>query len=423
MPGPLHGVQVLDFTQIIAGPLGGRLLADMGADVIKLEPPWGEPWRFQQKFLPSESRNFIVYNRGKRSLPLDLSKPEAKEIIHRLIKRADVTLMNFRPDVAANLGVDYDTLAEINPRLIYCEITAYGREGPDANRPGYDMILQAMSGLMASEAKIQDGVPQQIFASALIDTTSGVNLSSCVCAALYAREKTGVGQRVETSLLGSALTLLGSRFLNVDSYDLETRKKALADIASKRAESAPYSDQLDASPGSRRQRHHANVYYRIYMTQDRPIGVGCLSDPLRRRLLDTLGLEDIAFEPGYDPNAPESVAYAERLTKQAENLFREKSSTEWFQILEERGIPTGPVRFVEELFDDAQIRANGLVSQSKHRDAGTVTMIGPTAKFRGTPAEPALPSPALGEHTAEIMLELGYTNKDYEAWKESGIVS
>jgi len=140
-------------------------------------------------------------------------------------------------------------------------------------------------------------------------------------------------------------------------------------------------------------------------------------------LLDTLGLEDIAFEPGYDPNAPESVAYAERLTKQAENLFREKSSAEWFQILEERGIPTGPVRFVEELFDDAQIRANGLVSQSKHRDAGTVTMIGPTAKFRGTPAEPALPSPALGEHTAEIMLELGYTNKDYEAWKESGIVS
>ena len=422
MPGPLHGVKVVDFTQIIAGPLGGRLLADMGADVIKLEPTWGEPWRFQQKFLPSESRNFIVYNRGKRSLPLNLSKPEAKEIIRRLVQRTDVTLMNFRPDVAGNLGVDYETLAAINPRLVYCEITAYGREGPDSHRPGYDMILQAMSGLMASEAKIQDGVPQQIFASALIDTTSGVNLAACVCAALYSREKTGVGQRVETSLLGSALTLLGSRFLNVDSYDLDTRNKALADIASKRAESAPYSDQLDASPGSRRQRHHANVYYRIYMTQDVPIGVGCLSDPLRLRLLETLDLKDIAFEPGYDPNTPESIAYAENLTKQAEALFRQKSSTEWFQILEERGIPAGPVRFVEELFDDPQIKANGLVSQSQHRDAGTVTMIGPTAKFRGTPAQPALPSPALGEHTAEIIQELGFSAEDYETWKESGII-
>ena len=423
MPGPLHGVKVVDFTQIIAGPLSGRLLADMGAEVIKLEPPWGEPWRFQQKFLPSESRNFIVYNRGKRSLPLDLSKPEAREVIRRLIRSTDVTLMNFRPDVAAKLGIDYDTFSEINPRLVYCEITAYGREGPDSDRPGYDMILQAMSGLMASEAKIQDGVPQQIFASALIDTTSGVNLAGCVCAALYAREKTGVGQRVETSLLGSSLTLLGSRFLNVDSYDLETRNKALADIATKRAESAPYADQLEASPGSRRQRHHANVYYRIYMTQDRPIGVGCLSDPLRKRLLVTLGLEDIAFEPDYDPNAPESIAYADNLTKQAEALFREKSSVEWFQILENNGIPTGPVRFVEELFDDPQIKANGLVSQSEHRDAGTVTMMGPPAKFMGTPAEAARPSPALGEHTAEILLELGFSSEDYDSWKSSGIIS
>ena len=423
MIGPLHGVKVVDFTQIIAGPLSGRLLADMGAEVIKLEPPWGEPWRFQQKFLPSESRNFIVYNRGKRSLPLDLSKPEAREVIRRLIRSTDVTLMNFRPDVAAKLGIDYDTFSEINPRLVYCEITAYGREGPDSDRPGYDMILQAMSGLMASEAKIQDGVPQQIFASALIDTTSGVNLAGCVCAALYAREKTGVGQRVETSLLGSSLTLLGSRFLNVDSYDLETRNKALADIATKRAESAPYADQLEASPGSRRQRHHANVYYRIYMTQDGPIGVGCLSDPLRKRLLVTLGLEDIAFEPGYDPNTPESIAYADNLTKQAEALFREKSSVEWFQILENNGIPTGPVRFVEELFDDPQIKANGLVSQSEHRDAGTVTMMGPPAKFMGTPTEAARPSPALGEHTEEILLELGFSREDYDSWKSSGIIS
>ena len=422
MGGPLQDVKVVDFTEIIAGPLAGRLLSDMGADVIKIEPPWGEPWRTQQRFTPTESRGFMEYNRGKRSLPLDLTKPEAQEIIRQLIRETDVVLVNFRPDVAVKLGVDYEKLSEVNPRLVYCEVTAYGREGPDAHRPGYDMVLQAMSGLMACETKIENGVPQQIWASPLIDTTAGFCLAWCVCGALYSRERTGTGQKVETSLLGASLALLGTRFLQVESLDRDTRVKALKDIQEKRSESAEYDDMLAASPASRRQRHHANIYYRVYLTLDLPISVGCLSDPLRRRLLEVLGLTDYAMEPGYNPNTPEAMEYARGLEAEAEKIFRRKSSAEWLETLEQRGIPAGPVRFVEELFDDPQIKANGLVTEVEHKEEGAVKMIGPLAKFRGTPMEAKTPSPALGQHSSEILKELGFSGEDIARWKEAGIL-
>ena len=420
MAGPLDGIKIADFTEIIAGPLAGRLLAEMGADVIKIEPPWGEPWRLNQRFTATESRGFMVYNRGKRSLPLDLTKPESQEILGRLIPQVDVVLANFRPDVAAKLGVDYPTLDSLNPRLVYCEVTAHGRAGPEADRPGYDMILQAMSGLMACETKLDNGVPQQIWSTPLIDTTAGFCLAWCVCGALFAREQTGKGQKVETSLLGSALALMGARFLNVEDLDRETRHKALQDLEEKRASSASYQELLDASPGSRRQRHHANVYYRVYLTKDSPISVGCLSDPLRRRLLDTLGLTDIGLEPGYNPNTPEALAYAKDLEGQAEKILIKNTSAYWLELFENRGIPAGPVRFVEELFDDPQIQANGLVNEAEHRDAGKVKMMGPLAMFSGTPMAPEISSPALGEHTWEILEELGYSGDEISRYRDSG---
>ena len=420
MVGPLDGIKIADFTEISAGPLAGRLLAEMGADVIKIEPPWGEPWRLNQRFTATESRGFMVYNRGKRSLPLDLTKPESQEILGRLIPQVDVVLANFRPDVAAKLGVDYPTLDSLNPRLVYCEVTAHGRAGPESDRPGYDMILQAMSGLMACETKLDNGVPQQIWSTPLIDTTAGFCLAWCVCGALFAREQTGKGQKVETSLLGSALALMGARFLNVEDLDRETRHKALQDLEEKRASSASYQELLDASPGSRRQRHHANVYYRVYLTKDSPISVGCLSDPLRRRLLDTLGLTDIGLEPGYNPNTPEALAYAKDLEGQAEKILIKNTSAYWLELFENRGIPAGPVRFVEELFDDPQIQANGLVNEAEHRDAGKVKMMGPLAMFSGTPMAPEISSPALGEHTWEILEELGYSGDEISRYRDSG---
>ena len=424
MPGPLQDIRVVDFTEVIGGPLAGRLLAEMGADVIKIEPPWGDPWRSTASITPTEGRSFMVYNRGKRSLPLDLTKPEAKELLRRLVPDMDVALVNFRPDVAPKLGVDYETLSSLNPRLIYCELTAYGREGPDSHRPGYDMILQAMSGMMAAETKTIDGVPQWVWSSPVIDSYAGMCLAWCVCAALFARERTGRGQKVETSLLSAALALMGPRLVQVESRDKDRRTKTLQEIAAKRAASAPFEELVAISPGSRRLMHHGNAYYRVYMTGDGPIGVGCLSDPLRRRLLDALGLSDeISLDPGVPSDSPEAQAYTQSVIARAEAVFRQKSSAEWLALFEERGIPAGSVRFIEELIDDPQVQANGLLVQVEHKELGTVTTMGPQAKFSDTPMPTASASPALGQHTVEILQELGYSQEEISRWRGLGIVS
>ncbi len=422
MPGPLDGVNVVDFTEIIAGPLAGRLLAELGAEVIKVEPPWGEPWRLTQRFTPTESRTFMTYNRGKRSLPINLAREESREVLARLVRKMDVVLVNFRPDVAAKLGVDYETLSGLNPRIIYCELTAYGRQGPDAHRPGYDMIIQAMTGMIASETKTVDNVPSWVWSSPLIDTASGVQMMGSVCAALYARERTGLGQKIETSLLGQALNLMGARFLHVERLDQENREKALRDIQEKRAAGASFDEIVATSPGSRRREHHGNIYYRVYMTSDGPIGVGCLSNPLRLRLLDTLGLTDKGLDPDWDPSKPESQAYSRELERTAESLFMSKASGEWLEIMEERGIPAGPVRFIEELFDDPQVAANGLVSEFEHSQEGKVRMVGPMAKFSATPLPDPGPSPALGEHAEATLSWLGYTGEEIQAMRQEKIV-
>src|SRR5581483_8654451 len=212
MPGALDGVRVIEFSQIIAAPFCGQLLAEMGADVIKVEPPGGEPWRTFAQFIPFESKTYIGLNRGKRSLPLDIMQPEARAIVHRLVSDADVVIVNYRPDVPARAGIDYETLSAINPRLVYCENTAFGRKGPDANRPGYDIIIQAMSGLMAADTKVVNGIPQ-VPSLAAADFSTGLAMAWAICAALFARERTGRGQKVEAALLSTALAIQSSAFL------------------------------------------------------------------------------------------------------------------------------------------------------------------------------------------------------------------
>ncbi|MGH7623145.1 MAG: CaiB/BaiF CoA transferase family protein, partial [Gemmatimonadaceae bacterium] len=188
--GPLAGVRVLEFSEIIAAPFGGTLLSDMGADIIKVEPPAGDPWRGFQPLGLREGRGYISLNRGKRGMALDLNMPEAREIVQTLAKAMDVVIVNYRPDVSAKLGIDYATLSALNPRLIYCDNTAFGRKGPYAHRPGYDLIAQAVTGLMSVEGRQREGVPL-VNALPSADISTGVAIAWGICAALYARERTG----------------------------------------------------------------------------------------------------------------------------------------------------------------------------------------------------------------------------------------
>ena len=254
----------------------------------------------------------------------------------------------------------------------------------------------------------------------MIDTAAGFCLAWCVCAALFARERTGQGQKIETTLLGTALALMGMRFFQVESLDAERRADTLESLNAMRAAGLPFPDLLEVYQ-SRHPQPPGNIYYRTYQTADGSIAVGCLSDPLRRRLLETLGLEDIRFDPGYDPATPESEAFGRKLMQQAEECLRQRTTQEWLALLESRGIPAGPVRFVEELYDDPQVQANGLVSELEHPEAGPVRMIGPMAQFSATPLQP-LPPASLGQHTDEILAELGYSSNEIRRWRDKGII-
>ena len=421
MPGPLAGIKILEFTQIVAGPFGGMLLADMGADVIKVEPIQGEPWRHAQAFMPNESKNYMSLNRGKRSLPLNLADPEAIEIVYKMVADFDVVIINARPDVPAKLGIDYETLSGINPRLIYCDNTAFGRKGPDSYRPGYDIIIQAMSGLMGAEAKIRDGVPQQISSIPVADLSTGIAVAWGVCAALFHRERTGQGQRVDTSLLATALSVQTGSFMEIDSIDSDARLEFLTVLEAMRESGASYEEIEAQRQQMLNPWRGGNVYYRTYQAKDGTVAVACLSDRLRKRVADTLGIDDPRFEPGYDPHTEEALERSQELVAQAEGLFLEKSVEEWLRIFDSVGVPAGPVRYIDELPGNGQVASNGLTVELEHSLVGSVRMAGPMVQMSETPLEARSASPALGEHTDEILGAMGYSEKEVAEMKRDGV--
>ena len=268
MPGPLEGISVLEFTEVISGPLAGMILSDYGASVIKIEPPWGDSWRYMYKISESESRPFMAYNRGKRNMTLNLKHPEARQITQKLVTDSDVVIVNSSPNVADSLGIGYEQLANINPRIIYCENTAYGSYAGDGYVSGYDLVIQAVCGLIGTESRIDDsGRPEQIWSTPLIDTTSGLNLVASICAALYYREKTGLGQKIETNLLSCAFQLMGMRLVEVESLDKSRNLEFVEDVTNLRKAKLShkeirdfYESRQDVAPG--------NIYYRTFLTSD-----------------------------------------------------------------------------------------------------------------------------------------------------------
>lgn len=420
--GPLVGVKIVEFAGIGPGPFCGMLLADMGAEVIKVEPPEGEPWRLFAQFIPLESKTFISLNRGKKSLPLDINTPEARAIIHKLVEDVDVVILNYRPDVPARAGIDYETLSAINPRLVYCENTAFGRQGPDSYRPGYDIIIQAMSGLMAAENKVLNGVPQVVSSTAVADFATGIMMAYGITAALLAREKTGRGQKVEAALLGTALAVQTSAFTYIDAVDDAWLPTFLSDLEEARSRGATWEEMAAMRLGAMPTQAVGNIYYRTYKTKDSYLAVGCLSISLRRKLAGVLGIADPRLEnPNIDLTDESVRATLLKLVEEVESQFETHTTAEWLKILDGAGVPSGPVRFVQELFDDPQVQANDLVVDLEHPLAGHLKMVGPTLKMSDTPPEVKASSPPLGQDTEAILTGLGYTAEQIEELRGKGV--
>ena len=411
MPGPLDGIKIIEFTQIIAAPFGGMLLADMGAEIIKVEPLEGEPWRLHTEFIPKESKTFIGLNRGKKSLPLDLQSPEGLEIAQKLVADADVVIINARPDVPKNLGIDYETLSQINPKIIYCDNTAFGRRGPHGYRPGYDLIVQAMSVLLAADNKVVDGVPQQVTATAVADYTTGVAIAWGVSAALFSREKTGKGQKIDTTLLSTSLLIQGG-FMELEDHGKDEKDELVETLGALREAGLPYTSLLEQQQVYSPFNTAFRIYYTTYQTSNDVIAIACLSNRLRKKAADAIGVIDPRFSDDFDPDDPDSIDAIESLSEQIKSILITKTCQEWLAIFDDAGVPAGPVRFIQELTDDEQVIANDMVVEVNHSLAGKVRMAGPMIQMSETPLEAKSASPALGEHTDQIMLELGYSEEE-----------
>lgn len=420
--GPLAGIKVLEFTQIIAGPFCCMLLADMGADVIKFEPIEGEPWRVFNELVPKESRTYASLNRGKRGMALDMTRPDAQTLIHRMVRDADVMVINYRPGVAEDLGIDYETVRRINPRIIYCENTAFGRKGPLAQRGGYDIVVQALTGLMAGEAKMEGEVPVAAY-PAPIDYATGIQMANSINAALFHRERTGKGQRIECTLMGTALAMQTSQFTWIDAFDGETIPALLDELAETRRQMKSFKEQQQARFKYRPQAP-GNIYYRVYQTADGFMALGALSHGLRTKVLKATGLKDPRYrEDGSFEIAPEGWdVMGPKLVEEAEALFRTKTSAEWGQILEDAGVPSGPVYFIEELFDHPQTRENKLVASIDHEILGPMRMVGSPFQMSESPLSPKGPSPVLGGDNDAILADLGLSPEEIESLRESRVI-
>ena len=420
--GPLSGVKVLEFTQIIAGPFCGMHLADMGASVTKFEPIEGESWRLFVELVPKESRTFASLNRGKRGVAMDMTNPVAQAVIHRMVKDADVVLLNYRPGVAEQLGIDYETLSALNPRLIYCENTAFGRKGPLAHRGGYDLIVQSLTGLVAGEAKMQGDVPTYVY-PAIADYATGIQMANAISAALYYRERTGLGQKIEATLMGTAIAMQTSQFTWIDAWDNDVIPPMLEGLKQARSEQKTFVEQVavhaqfrPAAPG--------NIYYRIYQTKDGFLAAGALSQALRIKFLAATELKDRRFLPdgGFDM-APEGWDIdGPKLVVESEALFLTRTTEEWGKLFEKHGVPAGPVFFIEELFGHPQTLANGLEVEIDHPMLGHMRMVGPPFQMSVSKLAPQGPSPMLGEHTDEALSEAGFSEAEIGKMRADGAI-
>jgi crotonobetainyl-CoA:carnitine CoA-transferase CaiB-like acyl-CoA transferase len=394
--GALDGIRVLDLSRVLAGPYCTMFLGDLGADVVKVEQPgvgddtrgWGPP------FAGGESAYFLSINRNKKSLTLDLKTPAGGDLLRRLAQSADVLIENFRPGTMERYGLGEKDLRGAHPRLIYASLSAFGADGPMCGWPGYDLIVQAWGGLM-SITGMPDGEPTKV-GVAIIDVVAGLMLGKAICAALYAREKLGVGQKLDTSLLEAQVACLvnaGSNYL--------------------------LGGQIPRRYGNA---HPSIVPYQSFKTADGYLVIGVASETIWQRFCPAIGKADLADDPRFAKNA-RRVENRGELLKILGGIFLSRDSRTWSKILREAQVPYAPVQTIDQVFNDPQVIHRGMLAEIEHPSAGKVKMAGIPVKFSATPASLRLPPPRLGEHTTNVLEDwLGMNQQEITALRQKGVV-
>jgi len=391
----LEGLRVLDQTQVMAGPFCAMLLADMGADVVKIEPPGGETTRAMDlEVAPGVSAPFLAVNRNKRGLVLDLKRAEGVALLVRLASSADVLIENYRPGVARRLGVDYPTLAAANPRLISCSISGFGQTGPYAERGGYDLIAQGMSGIMSATGS-EGGAPVKVGVP-ITDLGAGLFAVVGILGALRARRITGRGQFVDTSLFEAGLAL--SAWEATEYW---------------------YTGQIPRGLGTA---HRLNAPYQAFRASDGHFTVGAANDNLFPRFCAILGLDELVGDPRFDGVA-RRLEHRVELERLIEAVTVRQPRAHWLAQCEAAGVPAGPINSVPEALDDPHVRARGMVQELTHPDAGRVRSLGNPVKMSATPPEMRKAAPRLGEDTDAILAELGLDAGTIAALRAQGVVA
>lgn len=421
--GPLHGVRVLEFSQIVAGPVAGLNLADLGADVIKVEPIAGDSHRFVGTTVPGESKMYQGNNRGKRSLVIDLHDPRGRDLVYRLAPSVDVVVINHRPGVPERLGIDYESLKRLRPDIIYAQISGFGETGPGARKAGSDIVAQAHSGLMAMDGKLDESGAPQVIGVPVSDYAAGLTIAMAVCAALYHRSLTGEGQYISTSLLRVGLHLQNRYVMREPMSDAVMRDPRMERIREARERGESFAEILKLRDPRGLMASPFTLYYRAYQTKDGAVVLGALTPQNRRAIRNVLGIEgEGSDDPGFDAQLPENIESTKTWKTWMEERMLTRTAEEWVAIMEDAGVPVARVNLPEELADDPLVQAGGMVVELEHRVTGPQRVVGPPVVLSATPTGSPLPAPALGDHTEAILLDAGLSGGEIDELVEAGVI-
>ena len=407
MPGPLSHIRVLDLSRVLAGPWAGQNLADLGAEVIKVERPktgddsraYGPPWVKDKEGRDTrDSAYFTSANRGKKSITLNISRPEGQAIVRELARTSDVLIENYKHGDLDRYGLGFKDLSALNPRLIYCSVTGFGQTGPYAERPGYDFMIQGMGGMMSVTGE-PDGAPgggPQRAGVPVADIITGMYASIAICAAIAGRAETGLGQHLDLALLDSQIALLA--YQNTNYFSTGTPPKRIGNL-------------------------HPNIVpYQPFKTSDGDVIVACGNDNLYKKLCDMLGRPELATDPRFATNG-KRVENRVEMTRVLQEIFSTKPTQEWVAALEAAGVANGPINNLAQVFEEPQVKARGVKIELDHPVAGKMPLVASPMRFSGTPIEYRNAPPVLGQHTDEVLGRvLGKSEAEIAKLKSDGIV-